>query len=238
MQLYRGLNPIKAMTFDLDDTLYDNWPVIMKVEKEMAKWLFSEHPVSSSLSLDEWHQVKVQVAQANPELKHDVTLWRETQIKQGLMQLGYTEAQATAAAKSGIEHALWLRNQVDIPQETHRVMQALSEKLPLVAITNGNVDPHKIGLGDYFQLILKAGPDGRAKPYPDMFNQAQQHLGIKAEHILHVGDHLISDVYGAKVSGYQACWFNDKNVNIQQASKARVLPDIEISQLRDLMRLI
>jgi putative hydrolase of the HAD superfamily len=117
-------------------------------------------------------------------------------------------------------------------------MQALSEKLPLVAITNGNVDPHKIGLGDYFQLILKAGPDGRAKPYPDMFTQAQEHLGIKAEHILHVGDHLISDVYGAKVSGFQACWFNDKNVNIQQASKARVLPDIEISQLRDLMRLI
>ena len=36
MRIYRGLKPIKAMTFDLDDTLYDNWPVIMKVEKAVS----------------------------------------------------------------------------------------------------------------------------------------------------------------------------------------------------------
>ena len=29
MHFYRPLRPIAAMTFDLDDTLYDNYPVIM-----------------------------------------------------------------------------------------------------------------------------------------------------------------------------------------------------------------
>lgn len=238
MRIYRGLQPVKAMTFDLDDTLYDNWPVIMKVEKDMAQWLFQEHPVSASLSLDEWQSVKQRVALETPELKHDVTLWRETQIKTGLLQLGYSQQQAEQAARDGIEHALWLRNQVDVPQETHRVMRELAERIPLVAITNGNVDPHKIGLGQYFQLILKAGPDGRAKPYPDMFEKAQQHLGFDASNILHVGDHLRTDVYGAKKNGFQACWFNDTGSNLYLSSKASVLPDVEIEQLSDLMRLI
>ncbi|WP_434566370.1 5-amino-6-(5-phospho-D-ribitylamino)uracil phosphatase YigB [Vibrio chagasii] len=238
MRIYRGLQPVKAMTFDLDDTLYDNWPVIMKVEKEMAQWLFQEHPVSASLSLDEWQAVKQRVALETPELKHDVTLWRETQIKTGLLRLGYSQQQAEQAARDGIEHALWLRNQVDVPQETYRVMEELAEHIPLVAITNGNVDPHKIGLGQYFQLILKAGPDGRAKPYPDMFEKAQQHLGFDANNILHVGDHLRTDVYGAKKNGFQACWFNDTGSNLYLSSKASVLPDVEIEQLSDLMRLI
>ena len=238
MRIYRGLQPVKAMTFDLDDTLYDNWPVIMKVEIEMAQWLFQEHPVSASLSLEEWQAVKQRVALDNPELKHDVTLWRETQIKTGLLQLGYSQQQAEQAACDGIEHALWLRNQVDVPQETHRVMAELAERIPLVAITNGNVAPHSIGLGQYFQLILKAGPDGRAKPYPDMFEKAQQHLGFDASNILHVGDHLRTDVYGAKKNGFQACWFNDTGSNLYLSSKASVLPDVEIEQLSDLMRLI
>ncbi len=238
MRIYRGLQPIKAMTFDLDDTLYDNWPVIMKVEKEMAQWLFQEHPVSTSLSLEEWQAVKQQVALENPQLKHDVTLWRKTQIKTGLLQLGYSQQQAEQAAHDGIEYALWLRNQVDVPQETHRVMAELTQRVPLVAITNGNVDPYKIGLGQYFQLILKAGPDGRAKPYPDMFDKAQQYLGFDANNILHVGDHLRTDVYGAKKNGFQACWFNDTGSNLYLSSKASVLPDVEIDQLSDLMRLI
>ena len=171
-------------------------------------------------------------------MKHDVTVWRETQIKSGLLQLGYSQQQAEQAAREGIEHALWLRNQVNVPDETHRVMTELSQGIPLVAITNGNVDPHKIGLGQYFQLILKAGPDGRAKPCPDMFEKAQQHLDCDAENILHVGDHLKTDVYGAKQNGFQACWFNDTGSNLYLSSKASVLPDVEIDQLSDLMRLI
>ncbi|MGB1319287.1 MAG: 5-amino-6-(5-phospho-D-ribitylamino)uracil phosphatase YigB [Vibrio gallaecicus] len=238
MHVYRGITSIKAMTFDLDDTLYDNWPVIMKVEREMVLWLHQHHPVSASISLERWQQVKQDVAIKNPMLKHDVTLWRQTQIEQGLIMLGYERAKAQHAAQEGIAHALWLRNQVDVPQETHRVLAKLSQKMPLVAITNGNVDPHKIGLGSYFQLILRAGPDGRAKPHPDMFDRAQQFLNVNPAEILHVGDHPITDVLGAKRNGYQACWFNDQGKTPHHTSKMRALPDLEITQISDLLILI
>lgn len=32
MRFYRPLSPVRAMTFDLDDTLYDNRPVMDKTE--------------------------------------------------------------------------------------------------------------------------------------------------------------------------------------------------------------
>ncbi|MGF1752974.1 5-amino-6-(5-phospho-D-ribitylamino)uracil phosphatase YigB [Vibrio makurazakiensis] len=238
MHFYRSPRPIKAMTFDLDDTLYDNWPVIARVEKKMAEWLFQHHPVSSSISLQEWAQVKQKVAKLNPDLMHDVTAWRHAQIKTGLIELGYTEPQAEQAAVDGIQRALFLRNQVDVPAESLRVLAELGKKIPLIAITNGNVDPNKIGLGEYFQLILKAGPDGRAKPYPDMFVQAQQHLNVEADEILHVGDHLITDVQGAKQNGFQACWFNDGKLNLFQQPKARVLPDLEIHLISELLEIL
>ena len=71
-----------------------------------------------------------------------------------------------------------------------------------------------------------------------MFDKAQQYLGVDAINILHVGDHLRTDVYGAKQNGFQACWFNDIGSNLYLSSKASVLPDVEIEQLSDLMRLI
>ena len=55
-------------------------------------------------------------------------------------------------------------------------------------ITHGNVEIAKIGLGDYFQFSLRGGPDGRSKPFPEIFELASQKLNVPAHHILHVGD--------------------------------------------------
>ncbi|POB65317.1 2-haloalkanoic acid dehalogenase, partial [Vibrio vulnificus] len=83
--------------------------------------------------------------------------------------------------------ALYWRSQLVVPSETHRVMRLLADKLPLVAITNGNVDVAAIGLQGYFQAILKAGPDGVAKPAGDLFQRAEQILQLPAQRILHIG---------------------------------------------------
>lgn len=235
MQFFRQLQPIKAMTFDLDDTLYDNRPVIRKVEQQIQAWVHKHHPISATKDRRWWHDLKRSLAQEDPWLPNDVTLWRFRQIERGLSILGYQPKQAQQAASDTIEQVLQLRSNFTVPEESHRVMANLASRLPLVAITNGNVDVEKIGLADYFSLVLKAGPDGYAKPHGQLFTKAQSYLSVPAENILHVGDHLISDVAGAKLSGYQACWYNDQQTNLYQATKARVLPDVEVNRLRELL---
>ncbi|MEZ8826700.1 5-amino-6-(5-phospho-D-ribitylamino)uracil phosphatase YigB [Vibrio amylolyticus] len=237
MRFYRRLSPIKAMTFDLDDTLYDNRPIIRRVESEITQWLHQEYPVSANKPYAWWQQVKLEVASLDPMLKHDVTRWRFEQIQQGLIKLGLDKGPARSAAQATIEKVLMLRSQFEVPRESHRVLKLLSERYPLVAITNGNVDVSKIGLDDYFSLTLKAGPDGKAKPNADLFSKASAFLSVAPKDILHIGDHLITDVAGAKRNGFQACWYNDQDTNLMQHPKSRTLPDVEINQLDSLLRL-
>ncbi|MGR5254150.1 5-amino-6-(5-phospho-D-ribitylamino)uracil phosphatase YigB [Vibrio astriarenae] len=237
MIFYRPFSGIEAMTFDLDDTLYDNRPIIRRVEQQMALWLYEQHPISKTKPLSWWHQIKVLVATNEPELKHDVTLWRYRQIEVGLSALGYDDPKAQLAATQAIEEVLRLRSDFTVPQETHRVMTKLAQRMPLVAITNGNVDVDRIGLGQYFQGVYKAGPDGLSKPDSDMFNQALSFLNLSADKVLHVGDHLRSDVRGAYLAGMKSCWINDQDSSLMTAKHASALPDVEIAHLASLLNL-
>ncbi|WP_299019907.1 5-amino-6-(5-phospho-D-ribitylamino)uracil phosphatase YigB [uncultured Photobacterium sp.] len=238
MQFYRNLQPPKALTFDLDDTLYDNRPVIRRAEQAMHDWLAEHHPCSHTVERADWQRLKMALAAENPMLRHDVTRWRYEVLKAGLMQLGYPREKAEQAADEGVARVLVVRNQVDVPDETHRVLATLAEKLPLLAITNGNVDADKIGLGGYFSRVLVAGRDGLSKPEPDMFEQAATLLGLPTQDILHVGDHLVTDVGGAKQNGFQACWFNDQQRELRREPKAKWLPDVEIHTLSQLLALV
>lgn len=238
MQFYRNFPPPKALTFDLDDTLYDNRPVIRRAEQAMYDWLVRCHPQSQIVDRARWQALKMALAEADPMLRHDVTQWRFELIKVGLMQLGYALSKAEQSAAEGLAIVLAVRNQVDVPDETHRVLSLLSQKLPLVAITNGNVDADKIGLGGYFESVLMAGRDGLSKPEPDLFVKASARLGLAPDEILHVGDHLVTDVGGAKRNGFRACWFNDQQRQLSKEPKAQWLPDVEISQLSQLLLLV
>ncbi|EGQ7641664.1 5-amino-6-(5-phospho-D-ribitylamino)uracil phosphatase YigB [Vibrio cholerae] len=238
MLFYRPLASIQALTFDLDDTLYDNRPVIKQVEEKVTEWLLSEHPITATRPLAWWLAMKRDIARRFPEQCHDVSQWRYLQVQHGLLELGYAQPEAEQAASETLEQVMRWRNQVDVPAETHRVLAQLAAKVPLIAITNGNVQIEKIGLSGYFQTVLRAGPDGRAKPYPDLFAQAAQQLQLEPRSILHVGDHLQTDVLGARQNGFQACWFNDQGQSIRRLAKASVLPDMEIERLSELLLIV
>ena len=236
MKFYRSLKPIQAMSFDLDDTLYDNRPVIRRMTRGVNEWFHRHHPLSATRSESWWFELKMSLAEQDNWLYSDLTLWRHRTTEQGLISLGYSSQQATLAADELLEMALALRSDFSVPNITHQVMTQLAAKMPLVAITNGNVDLERIGLNGYFCLVLKGGRDGHAKPHSDLFAKAQQYLAIEAQHILHVGDHLNTDVAGAKRNGFQACWYNDQGALLSQARHARLLPDIEIKRLESLLQ--
>lgn len=238
IRFYRNIPKIHAMTFDLDDTLYDNIPVIKGVESKTIDWIHTHHPESQNLPLEQWIQLKRDLAKQTPFLASDVSEWRFQQIRHGLMLSGYDDPKATQAAKDAMEQVMIWRHQIEVPELTHQVMTKLKQHMPLIAITNGNVNPNNIGLGEYFDLILNAGPDGWAKPHGQMFETALAHLDLPAENVLHIGDHLISDVVGAKHAGMTACWINDFAKNLHTEQDAKALPDVEISSIDDLLQFI
>ncbi len=238
MHFYRPLTALKALTFDLDDTLYDNRPVIQRTEQESLAYLQNKHPELREITSSELHLVRAELREQEPEIYHDVTEWRRCSLVLLLQRQGYSLQQAQQGADDAMDDFAHWRSKVEVPQETHQTLQALAERFPLVAITNGNADPHVFGLGHYFQFILRSGPDGRSKPFSDMYDNASRLLGLSPESILHVGDDLTTDVAGALRSGFQACWINDRDRSLMAVSDSRLLPHIEISRLASLQSLL
>lgn len=235
MQIYRPLTTIRALTFDLDDTLYDNRQVIEKTLTETHAALQQSHPELAAYSYQAYEDLSAAVRTQYPQLYHDPTAWRLHVLQQILRSVGLSPAQAEQRANTIMTVFHHWRNQIIVTDETHAILAALAEKLPLAVITNGNAEPARFNLHRYFQFILRAGPDGRAKPWEDMYQQATQRLGVAAENILHVGDDLLADVAGSLRYGMQACWINPYGAISAQNREQNSRPHLEITQLASLL---
>ena len=82
MRFYRPLGRISALTFDLDDTLYDNRPVILRTEREALTFVQNYHPALRSFQNEDLQRLRQAVREAEPEIYHDVTRWRFRSIEQ------------------------------------------------------------------------------------------------------------------------------------------------------------
>lgn len=238
MRFYRPLGQISALTFDLDDTLYDNRPVILRTEQEALSFVQNYHPALKTLENKEFHRLRQALRDSEPDIYHDVTEWRRRAVELAMLNAGLSAAEAAAGALAAMENFAKWRSRIDVPQATHDTLAKLEAKWPLVAITNGNAQPELFGLGDYFQFVLRAGPHGRSKPFNDMYHLAAEKLGVPLGDILHVGDDLTTDVAGAIRCGMQACWIKPENADLMQTFDSRLLPHVEISRLASLTTLI
>ena len=92
--------------------------------------------------------------------------------------------------------------------DAHEALAFLSARFPVVALSNGNADIHKVGIGQYFKHSLSAAGLGVAKPDARIFHAAAELLQLPPAHVLHVGDDATLDARGAMDAGMQAVWIN------------------------------
>jgi putative hydrolase of the HAD superfamily len=62
----------------------------------------------------------------------------------------------------------------------------------------------KMGLLDYFEVATFSNEAGYLKPHPRIFELTLDRLGAKPGQTVHVGDHDVLDVQGAKASGMKS----------------------------------
>jgi putative hydrolase of the HAD superfamily len=236
--IYKPTPKISAMTFDLDDTLYDNWPYIIEAEKGLLNFIAKEYPDSSHLSRDDWQQYKQQALYNDPELFSDMGDLRRIILTKGLEGSGYRGKVLADAVQTCFDWFYFERSNFKVGEAQCQLLAKLAERLPLVAITNGNVNTQQIGIDDYFQHTFKASRKNPMKPHAHMFDQAAAYLNVSRGSILHVGDNLEKDVWGATNAGFSSAWHAcDRPMQIEKES-VQVLPNVEIHQLDELLAFI
>ncbi|GIU43785.1 haloacid dehalogenase [Shewanella sairae] len=238
MNIFIRPQAFEAISFDLDDTLYDNRPVIVAAEKALQNFLQQHYPKAVAWQFDDWRALKSRMLRRSPELRHDTSKARLQMLELGLNELGYDTETAKVGAKAGLAHFALHRSHFKVSAEVIELLAQLKQKYRLVGITNGNVDYQRIGLGGVFEFVLHPGLGYPQKPAADMFELAASKLALPLDKMLHVGDSAKSDVDGARAAGCQAVWLNPGFGVSSKSLATGQLPHIEISSVMQLRQLV
>lgn len=192
---------IRLVTFDLDDTLWSLDGVIERAIAAMNRWLAVRAPAYASVSQDEAAALHRAAVQADPSLAHDLSALRLAVLRSTLEHAGEPSGRAAALAEGAFAEFLDWRHRVTLFPDALAVLGKLRDRYTLAALTNGNADYQRLGLGSYFAFGYSAADVGARKPHPAMFRQALARAGVSAAEAVHVGDHPVDDVQGARDAG-------------------------------------
>jgi len=195
---------LQAITLDLDDTLWPMAPTLRRAEAQLQGWL-RQHAPATVAAHDKaaWLALRRSVVADRPDWAHDLSALRQETIRRALLAAGDDPALAVPAFAVFFD----ARQQVQLFDDVLPALARLAARWPIVALTNGNADVHRVpGLGRHFHAALSARDLGLAKPAPAVFAAACQRAGAAPAATLHIGDDPALDVDGALAAGLQAAW--------------------------------
>jgi 2-haloalkanoic acid dehalogenase type II len=197
---------VRAISLDLDDTLWPIWPTIERAEKVLHEWLVERAPMAAALfsNPSALRDIRNHVAEQRPDLKHDLSSVRRESIRMALYRAG----EDPLLAEPAFEAFFAARQQVDLFDDAEPALRFLSQRFPLVSLSNGNADLARVGLAGYFKAAISAREFGVGKPDPRIFHAAAGAVEVQPEEVLHVGDDATLDVIGGLNAGMQTVWVN------------------------------
>jgi 2-haloalkanoic acid dehalogenase type II len=197
--------PIKAVLFDLDDTLWPIEHVIRDAELAMHGWLQINAPrVAVKWSIERLRERRTELMQRNPAFQVDLGALRHAGLREAFV--------ACDADPEGADGAMTIfsnaRNAVTPFNDVVPGLTRLKEKFRLGSVSNGSADLKAIGVAHHFETSIAAYRFGRAKPDPAIFHAACDALAVKPSETVYVGDDIDLDVIGAANAGMRTVWIN------------------------------
>ena len=227
-----NLERIKAISLDLDDTLWPIWPTIARAEQVLHEWLAINAPLTAAMyaSPSALREIRDAVGQQRPDLAHDMTALRRESIRLALSSAGDDPQLAATAFDVFIAE----RHNVSFFPDALPALEFLAARYPLVSLSNGNAELARVGLAPFFVASIAALKVGVSKPDPRIFQAAAEAVGVQPHEVLHVGDDVLLDVLGARDAGMQAAWVNREQAAWPHAER----PHLELADLSALVEVL
>jgi FMN hydrolase / 5-amino-6-(5-phospho-D-ribitylamino)uracil phosphatase len=200
-----GMNQIRAVCFDLDNTLWAIEPVLERAERILADWMQARYPrIPERFSPADMRAARAALTLELPHRAHDLTWLSIENLARLAEAAGYERDVATQAFE--VWHAA--RNQCVPYDDVIPSLEKLRSRYRLATLTNGNADLGTIGVAHHFEVSLRAGALGYAKPDVRAYSALAAALTLAPAEILFVGDEPEHDVTGPRNAGMQTVWVN------------------------------
>ena len=200
---------IKLITFDLDDTLWDNGPTIANAEILTRKWIEKRVGRVEWGNFDDFINLREDLIRKDPSIAWDISKLRKEIFKKKINHL-VTSSEAEVIANDAFNIFINKRHEVELYDGVANALKSLSMDYSLGVLTNGNADIYRFEIGKYFDFAISSLEAKDSKPNRSHFDKALQKIdGINFAEMLHIGDHQINDIFGAHALGIEVLWFNN-----------------------------
>lgn len=208
-----NIERIKVVSFDLDNTLYDNSPVIKKAEKASQKYLAKEFEKQNKIfDVNQYISVRKELIKNNDIAFDNLTYLRQECLKQVCAELH----DSSQVVQKATEIFISFRQKAKTPKKINHMIKKLSERFILVSITNGNCDANNLTIGKYFKKNYSPQQGYRAKPNIEMFEKVKSDFELNPGELLHIGDEERTDGLGATNASCQFFLFTPFKTGVYQ----------------------
>ena len=216
---------VRAITLDLDDTLWPFAPIGARIDQVLHQWMGEHSPATAAMyPLQAMRELRDRTWREHPHLHHDLSALRRLALRVALE----TSGASLDLLDPAYEAFFAARNQVQFYPDAVDGLARIAARVPVAALSNGNADLQRIGLMHHFAFQLGAREHGAAKPEASIFLAACTRLACAPDQVLHVGDHIEMDVAGAARAGLRSCWINR---DAQHWQHEQIVPDLQFTTL-------
>ena len=210
---------IELITFDLDDTLWDNMPTIRKAEIDTRKWIEDKVGRIEWGDFDDFLNLREELIIEDESIAWDISKLRKEIFRKKLIHIE-PKSYRNELVDKAFEIFIQKRHEVEFYDGVEESIEQLSQKYSLGILTNGNADIFKFKIGKFFDFSISSLEAKDSKPNRSHFDQALKKINSSNySEMLHIGDHQINDVFGALSLGIEALWFNNTNAEWSQSFK-------------------
>ena len=223
--------PIKAVLFDLDDTLWSIVPVIRRAETVLHQWLATHAPgVANHFDAQQMRALRDEVLATDPA--YQIDMWG---LRNATLTRAFHAANEDVALVQGAMAVFSrARNAVMPFSDVQPTLTSLAARVKLGSISNGAADLEEIGLAHHFHYSIAAHQSGCAKPDPGIFRRACEALEVLPSEAVYVGDDPHLDVEGAQKAGLLGVWMNHAELGSTRQMPAHIQPDAVCRSLLEL----
>ena len=226
---------MKAIVFDVDDTLYD----LSVPFKEAFAEVFPEEKIDleGAFLASRRYSDSVYARSLSGEMSmEEMYIYRfESAFRDYGMIIdaqGALEFQAVYELK---------QQEIFMTEQMKQLLTKLMKKKELGIITNGPAQHqwdkiNALGIKEWIPVehIFISGEQGVAKPEKEIFELAEKKMSLQPDEICYVGDSYENDMEGAKRAGWKTIWFNHRNHKITGETE----PDYTVRSESELIELL
>ena len=236
--------PIIAVTFDLWQTLLLDRPELgrARTNARIAGTLKALNQAGEEFSEDRvilayercyrtCHEIHIEERDVSFMEQVDIFIRR---IDEGLV--GRLEQEVVEQIATSYADAFFCQPPAPHPEAIGVLQRARDEGYTLGLISNTGMTPgvtfraymEQVGILEYFHALTFSDEVRLSKPSTEIFLQTLHGLDVSPEQTIHVGDHLLNDVFGARRAGMKTIWIETHD---ESRPNVDVEPDATVASL-------